>query len=162
MTSSNFFNTDPRYVTPVGIWLSTRLNKGLYAASFVARRTYDSLTRDYRRLSDEYDRLEDAYVSEGESLLKFPSDRYDYSLSIREDEYDFGTLYEYRLEPLRGGTVVPQYIRASISEQEEYVKELLIRQTGEAWKRKGEDEMRRFLESVNLNDNRKVRKISKY
>jgi hypothetical protein len=159
------FKTNPEFVTPVGIWLARKLNKGVARVwPLVRQKTYDKLSSLYynkiKELHDslEYvDELEEQYYSRAERILPFPSGRYEGSIKeslLPDRPYK---RFSYRLEPIWGGREIdigytddPNYT--------DHVKELLVKQIGELWQEKGEAEARRLL----FNDDRKIRKIPFY
>lgn len=156
------FSTNPEFVTPLGIRLAHKLNSLVYKVSVVKRATYDIIKRDYDYLEYRSHKIERTFVHEGRPYLPFPSNKFEYSV-YRDDTYRIEsaqTIYRFELNPLRGGVAVNDIDQYRYDVDDDYVKELVIRQVGEAWRKEGEAEMRKFLESISLNDNRQIHKVS--
>ena len=159
------FKTDPEFVTPIGIWLSKKLNKGADIVwPFVTQYTYDLLMRKYgdriRELRESYQNLEEFeeyHFGNSNPILPFPSGGMEYGY----EEYDLlqspVRRFDLNIEPLRRRYEIDhRNLRFTDSE---YVKTTMIKEVGEMWRRKGEEELRRFFESLE-EDDRQIRKVS--
>ena len=154
--TATFFKTDANEVTPLGIWLATRLNKAVYALSFKRLKTVDQMRSYY---GYRIHSLELAFETKGQSFLGSPTHLCEPNVKAELDDYSQAVKYQYELRPLRGGVAI-HLMDHKRSNTEPYLKELLVRQAAESWKREGEMQMRKFLESFEVD--KQIYQVSKH
>jgi hypothetical protein len=155
------FKTDPKLVTPFGIWLAVNLNKvGDFIWPFVRQKTYNNITIELRKqiiaVNEAYQHLEefeDYHFNNSKPSLAFPGGKMEYRFNETVNEYDMCTRFSFKLTPMQGNQIIDQFRMRKYPERtSDYVKESLIRRTGELWQEKGETEARRYFEGIEDND----------
>jgi hypothetical protein len=127
----------------------------------VRREKYEDALARNRQISFELyqslenlEELEKFQFTKGQRYLPFPD--YEYSFKHQEtgDERPF-TRISLSAKPLQSHYHVDTY-RLNFEESSDYIKNLLIRQAGELFRKKGEADMRQVIESLSQNDDRKI------
>lgn len=98
--------------------------------------------------------LEEFQFNKGPRYVPFP----DYKYSFRQQEIADQrpiTRISLSAEPLRSYYQIDTY-QLSFEDSSEYIKNLLVRQSGELFRKKGEADMRKVIESLSQNDDRKI------
>jgi hypothetical protein len=142
--------------------LATGLNKAINIIwPFVPRYRYEYLEEKYNircfelyETSRNLDELEEFQFNKGPRYVPFP----DYKYSFKQQEI-LGERPVTRLslsaEPMRAYYQVATY-DLDFEDSSEYIKNLLVRQAGELFRKKGEADMRQVIESLSRNDDRKI------
>ena len=118
---------------------------------------YWDKTREVHAAHRDLEEFEEYHFGNSSPILPFPSGRMEYHYETVDLLHAPIRRFVLNIEPLRARYEIDhKNLRHTDSE---YVKNVMIKQVGEMWRRKGEAELKRFFESLE-EDGRQIRKVS--